>query len=230
MVDFLRNIFNGYVIGLVSLSLWGYKGMKVNIGPYGNWYGPYQISNWFIPLIGKDRADKLGDMLCGTWVNELCNWIEDKKKRKVKVHIHDYDVWAADHTLALIIVPILKKLKETKQGAPIVDDDDVPEHLKSTSAPPVPKDKADLGHTDALYFSRWEYVLNEMIWTFEQHANVEFEDQFYSGEVDIDVLCGKMVETEKHTFKVDVEGLKAANARCDNGRRLFAKYYRSLWD
>ena len=40
-----------------------------------------------------------------------------------------------DHTLAMIIVPMLKQLKETKHGAPFVDDEDVPEELKSTSAP-----------------------------------------------------------------------------------------------
>ncbi len=41
-----------------------------------------------------------------------------------------------DYTLSHIVVPMLKQLKETKHGAPFVDDEDVPEELKSTSAPP----------------------------------------------------------------------------------------------
>jgi acetylornithine/succinyldiaminopimelate/putrescine aminotransferase len=31
---------------------------------------------------------------------------------------------------------MLKQLQETKHGAPLVDDEDVPEHLRSTTAPP----------------------------------------------------------------------------------------------
>jgi len=31
--------------------------------------------------------------------------------RKENVHIHDYDTWNMDHTLALIALPMLKQLK-----------------------------------------------------------------------------------------------------------------------
>jgi len=35
--------------------------------------------------------------------------IEDFE-RKIEVQVDDYDVWGLDHTLALIILPCLKKL------------------------------------------------------------------------------------------------------------------------
>jgi len=46
---------------------------------------------------------------------------KDEGVRKVQVAIHDYDTWSADHTLSLIILPLLKRLKELKHGSPIVD-------------------------------------------------------------------------------------------------------------
>ena len=57
-------------------------------------------------------------------------------ERKIVIHIDDYDTWSMDHTLAPIIAPMLKQLKATKHGAPFVDDEDVPEHLRSTNAKP----------------------------------------------------------------------------------------------
>ena len=52
------------------------------------------------------------------------------------VKIDYYDTWSMDHTLADIILPMLQQLKASKHGAPYVDDQDVPEELRSTSAPP----------------------------------------------------------------------------------------------
>jgi dCMP deaminase len=39
-----------------------------------------------------------------------------KENRKEQIHIHDYDTWNMDDTLAMIIVPMLKQLKATKHG------------------------------------------------------------------------------------------------------------------
>ena len=35
-----------------------------------------------------------------------------EKERKVNIRIDNYDLWSMDHTLSLIILPMLKKLKE----------------------------------------------------------------------------------------------------------------------
>lgn len=84
------------------------------------------------------------------------------KKRIELVKVDRQDIWNADYTLALIIYPVLKKLKESKQGAPFVDDDDVPDSLKAVSAPP----KENEWDTDKFWFDRWDYVLNEMLFAF----------------------------------------------------------------
>ena len=38
--------------------------------------------------------------------------------RTEKIHIDPWDTWSMDYTLALIILPMLNQLKESKHGAP----------------------------------------------------------------------------------------------------------------
>ena len=228
--------------------------MKVYIGPYKNWIGPYQIAEalcfWAPKVIDehgfKSKPDWVHDF--GTWLGEnkdgsdswltkLCQWIESERERTVKIRIDKYDTWNMESTLALIILPMLKQLKEKKHGAPFVDDKDVPIELLSSSAPPK-KDKYDI---DDNHFARWDYVLDEMIWAFEQKT-IDWEQQYYSGEHDIlwvpsDTLDknGKasfkeMKKGPKDTFKIDKDGLTKHQKRMTNGFRLFGKYYEGLWD
>lgn len=146
-------------------------------------------------------------------------------KREEDIVIHNYDTWNMDHTLALLIVPMLKQLKKTKHGAPSVDTSDVPLFLKPTQLEVV-RYKED-GTTDKNFFKRWDYVMDEMIWAFEQIVDDDDEKQFYDHS-DIDPEDSMEVSVKK--LKVDHEGLDAHNKRIENGLRLFGKYYRSLWD
>jgi hypothetical protein len=146
-----------------------------------------------------------------------------KKERKVSVHIDRSDVWNMDHTLALIVVPMLKMLKEDKRGSPYVDNDDVPEHLRSIQTEPS-------YDTDETHHERWVWVLDEMIWAFEQHVDSEWETQYYSGDTDLYVDDnGFLCVGPNHTFSVDHDGQTAHRNRMKNGLRLFAKYYDGLW-
>lgn len=139
------------------------------------------------------------------------------------VKIDRYDTWSMDHTLAHIIHPMLVQLKATKHGAPWTDDDDVPDHLKSTAAEP----KINEWDTDSNHFLRWDYILDEMIWTFAQELKPDDESEFFDrsascNETDLDQAVAKL--------QVDREGLAAHQARKANGFRLFGKYYQALWD
>tara|TARA_Y100000310_G_scaffold297642_1_gene330828 strand:- start:77 stop:634 length:558 start_codon:yes stop_codon:yes gene_type:complete len=141
------------------------KIMLVKIGPYKDWVGPYQLSNLFKYFgISENGCDKAGDWLADTWINSFCNWIGKKRKRNIQVRIDDYDTWSMDSTLAYIILPMLKQLKEIKHGAPDVNDKDVPKKLRSTSAPA----KENEWDTDDNWFDRWDWILDEMIWAFSQ--------------------------------------------------------------
>jgi len=113
-----------------------------------------------------------------------------------------------DHTLAPIILPMLKQLKETKHGAPNVDAEDVPINLRATEKD-VLKYK-ELGETDPDFFKRWDWVLDEMIYAFDCKAN---KDEVY------------MRFDSKDRIAMEKE-----QERISNGFRLFGKYYESLWD
>jgi hypothetical protein len=139
------------------------------------------------------------------------------------VKIDPYDTWSMDHTLAHIIHPMLIQLQATKHGAPFTDDEDVPERLQSTLAPP----KANEWDTDEFHFARWDWILDEMIWAFEKQLCDDDESQFYDHS-ESDLVQDWNEKMNK--LKVDREGLKAHQARKANGFRLFGKYYSALWD
>jgi hypothetical protein len=157
------------------------------------------------------------------------------------VKIDRWDTWSMDHTLGMIALPMLKQLKESKQGSPFVDDEDVPEELKSTSAPP----KENEYDTDDNHHKRWDWVMGEMIFAFEHRLDNSWEDAYREGNIDFlwkpvdkdgnEVPKGehKYYQMEKgpnDTYKCDYDGMKLVHERIQNGFRLFGKYYQGLWD
>jgi hypothetical protein len=163
----------------------------------------------------------------------LCQWIQDHRKRRVYVHIDNYDAWNADHTLSLIALPLLQKLKQHKHGSPNVDDADVPAGmgLRSTEAPA----KENEWDTDDNWHDRWEWVLDEIIWAHHQEVHGDPDSEacwthdvpdecwpFPSQRTGINKMLGNI--------KCDDAALTAFNDRKQNGFRLFGKYYQSLWD
>lgn len=244
--------------------------MKVYIGPYKSWFGPYQLAEKLMFWVPKerdeygfphtaDRVHKFGEWLAhgsiapepevgetydmlddrpNTWIYRLLLWLDRRKKRKIKVHIDRWDTWSMDHTLAYIVLPMLKQLKENKHGAPSVDDEDVPEHLRSTAARPLTAEEKNVYAPDEHHFARWDWALDEMIHAFETKAGTlqDWEDQFRSGEPNFRFKkisedgTSEMVRDESSDYKIDWDGQKAYAARIQNGFRLFGKYYQGLWD
>lgn len=240
--------------------------MKVYIGPYQHWFGPYQLAEKILFWIPKkkdeygfphtdDRVHDFGEWLAHgsvapdtevgeiskwgedrpiTWIYKLLRWIDSKKKRKVRVRIDRWDTWSMDDTLALIILPMLKQLRENKNGAPYVEDEDVPEHLRSTAARELTQEEKDNGHTDDNHFKRWDWVLDEMIFAFENTVDDSWEDQFTTGNYDYRSVKQEngtylMVHGPNHTAKTDWDARKAYGKRIQNGFRLFGTYYSGLW-
>ena len=127
---------------------------------------------------------------------------DERETIGTQIIIHPWDTWSMDHTLSLIILPMLKQLKQTQHGAPAVDYEDVPEELHPN------EDEITHRETDKNYFKRWEYVLDEMIYAFDCKANKD----------------------EPYMLIEDIEEIKKEQQRISNGFRLFGKYYESLWD
>jgi len=132
----------------------------------------------------------------------------------VQVIIHDYDVWSMDSTLAHIIVPMLKKLKETQHG-----------------------------HPSNLTEEEWDEKLDEMIWAFEQKL-INWEEQYIiqQGEIDWDSTekdeagNGIIRWSKEHIVDwtnqqiVDWDARTAHHNRMTNGFKLFGEWYEHLWD
>lgn len=138
------------------------------------------------------------------------------KKRKIKVKIHDYDIWNADETLIYIILPLLKKLKKATMGFPIVDDCDVPENLWD--------DKDDI------LYERWQYVINQIIWSLKElHPKTDWTRRYHTGVHDWKFADNKMIPGPNHTAKFDSVGYDENNEKINRGLLLLGKYFRSLW-
>jgi hypothetical protein len=157
------------------------------------------------------------------------------------VKIDKWDTWSMDHTLADIILPMLKQLKATQHGSPFVDDEDVPTELKSWACWP----KESEWDTDDNHHKRWVYVLDEMIFAFEHKVDDSWQDEYRSGEHDIlwvpvdkdgnevpksDHKYYKMDRGPNDTYECDYDGIKKVEEKMANGFRLFGKYYQGLWD
>jgi len=187
-----------------------------------------------------DWVEKWSDRL--EPVSRGIQWVLDRVHPKIEyVKIDRYDTWSMDHTLAHIVLPMLKQLKATKHGSPLVDDEDVPEHLRSTAAPA----KENEWDIDDNHFKRWDWVMDEMIFAFNCKIDDSWEEAFREGELDwisvpVDVHGNEVPKGEhkywqmkdgpKNTYKCDYEGMRVVEARIQNGFRLFGKYYQGLWD
>jgi len=233
--------------------------VKVYIGPYKSWFGPYQLAEKLLFWIPKtkdefglpcdaDIVHKFGEWLAygkiapepevgeiydgdrgrnKTLIHKLLLWIDGKKERNISVHLDPWDTWSADHTLALIILPLLKALGDSKQGAPYVDYEDVPKEL----LPPVGV-ILESGHVDENHVKRWDYVLGEMIFAFESTVDESWQEQFFPEESNIrwKKLENGMTEMIGDLKGYDIEGMRAYEKRIQNGHTLFGKYYKCLWD
>ena len=254
--------------------------MKVYIGPYRNWFGPYQLAEllcfWVKEVPGEygirskpDWVHDFGDFLAHgfhrkqendnrmfkrnrheTWLYKLLTWIHSKQKRKMDIRIDHYDSWNMDSTLSPIILPLLKQLKATKHGSGMINLEDVPVELRYTTTEEYEGQKTfDFYHEDKQdddagpnIHTRYEWVLDEMIWAFEQmQPDCDWEEQYSTGEIDFITEVSdtdangkprlyQLKEGPDHTRETDWEAMQKHQDRISNGLRLFGKYYQTLWD
>jgi hypothetical protein len=204
--------------------------MKVKLGPYLDYWGPYQLAELLQKVgVSEDRCHNIGTWLSDhTPLGRVCQWLYDRRQRQISVQIDRWDTWSMDHTLSHIILPMLRQLQATKHGAPFVDDQDVPagQGLRSTEAPP----KANEWDTDENHFKRWDWVLNEEIWAFEQIATYKDDGMdFYN----FDAHNGLAPWDEGYDSSLtqyDRKGHEAYQARLTHALHLFGKYFRAHWD
>lgn len=186
--------------------------------------------------LGLEEILKYVDRYILRYVNKLFR--RGREKSSIKIEYHD--IWSLDQSLAEIIYPALVMLKKHKHGSPKVEDEDVPERLRSYMAPP----KENEWDTDDLYFKRWDWVLDEMIWTFrELAAGGDTPSSYYHNRKQLkmnfvpigdkgysQVEFNHQVDPNRPKYFVDRESEKWYHDKIKNGLRLFSTYYRGLWD
>lgn len=207
--------------------------MKVYLSkPRYHWISPYRIAEWlcFWREIDYDEpwVKKFANVLapvCEAWMKFL-----DVVHPEIKaVKIDYWDTWSMDCTLTPIILPMLKQLKKDKHGSPNVDDEDVPPYLqykkkRSKIKAGVDQDIHRIDADDELIHRRWDYVLDSMIWSFEQLARDDWESIYFTHtNEDDELLGGKKMKWNK-------EGWMLHNNEIQRGLTLFGKYFRALWD
>ena len=144
--------------------------MRVYIGPYRRRWSSHIHYGYMNKKYNHDWTDstttfehlleKYENFLDWIYNNTINRIFDLFKEQNIKVRIDDYDVWSMDDTLALIILPMLKKLREHNYGSPTVDNEDVSEDLRIEQPDDVE--------------ARWAYVLDEMIWAFERKAENDY--------------------------------------------------------
>jgi hypothetical protein len=203
--------------------------------PKNNWISPYTIIETAVFWRKIDYDEPIVEFWNGI-LSPFCSVLFDIRQffnRDIRyVKIDPWDAWSVEHTLSPIILPILKELKRIKHGAPFIDDADVPPKLranrdvryKGNVDPDLHKISDEV---DKKFFKRFDYILDEMIWTFEQLSMDDHESKFYDHN---ESRKEKDLNKSIRKLKVDRIGLRKHNERIDNGLRLFGKYYRTLWD
>jgi hypothetical protein len=149
-------------------------------------------------------------------------WLLPAKK---EVKITNSDLWSLGSSLGFVILECLKAYRDKVRSFGIVDNEDLPEefHLE----------EAEDGHLrtfdaeqDAKVEAGWKWAIDEMIWAFNTSVDDSWDEEFFkstSEENEVSV-GGSLVRA-----KFDKEGYDKARERILNGRRLFAKYFDSLW-
>jgi len=108
-------------------------------------------------------------------VYNVINWLwYDRRTQTIKVRIDPWDTWSMDGTLAPIILPMLIQLKATSHGAAVVDMKDVPKELRATAKQLQAYNNN--GDVDPKHFERWDWIMDEMIWSFSQKVDDDYWD------------------------------------------------------
>lgn len=164
--------------------------------------------------------------------------------QKIDVRIDYWDTFGLDHTLAHIILPALIQLRASKHGIPCEFGDVGGEQYGSQSSFDFYQETYNEAFSEGA--KRWDVIMDKMIWSFQQIAVCDYDDQYHhgkpryswkkTGEKILNPLTGNMEETSQmidenpgeHWF--DADGQMLHEERIQEGLDLFGKYYRNLWD
>lgn len=221
--------------------------MKVKIGKYPSWIGPYQVAEILCFWV-RGKKDEYGVPVKPEWVHSFGEILAHGSVEPKPALGEPRPIGGRERPKTWLY-KLLNKIHEKKKRKVQVevaryDVFDlytthalilVPmlkKYVEESHGYPVGLDSEDVpkelrGDDERM----WRYIVEEMIWAFE---NVDKDSaDFYTGEFDMvvvpDILGGRIERGPNHTAKLDQEAWEAFNTRRENGLRLFTKYYFNLW-
>lgn len=206
--------------------------MKVRITRPVRWYTSYDLSNYLATKLnltddqqGKlDKTLKYAQPLFRVYNNTrkyLFNTLRDK------IEVHKHDVWSVYDTLAPIILKVLLEYRtRNTHSYGFVDPMDAPAYFHPNCFG-IDKEGHGFDH-GALH--RWNWLVDELIWTFQALSDEDWNEQFRSVDysINMDFNEDRTVNFQT-TGKFDHERHAAYDKRIKQGLILFGKYFEHLW-
>ena len=178
--------------------------MKINIGPYKNWFGPYQLAEK-ICFWAKPEVDEFGFERKPDWVFKFGEFLAHG--RAGLIDDERRDPFNKDDDLPETWLYRLLKWIDSKKKRRVqirIDKYDtwnmdrtlamiilpMLKQLKATKHGSPHVEDADVPEHlqtggDDLVHERWAWALDEMIWAFEQHQpDCDWEAQYTTGNID----------------------------------------------
>ena len=186
--------------------------MKIKIGPYTHWFGPYQLAEKLC-FWAKPVEDEYGMKSKPHWVHQFGEWLAHgsvkpeaevgeltSHDRRTNTWLHNFLIWVESKKKRTIKVHIdrwdtwsmdstlayivLPMLKQLKVRKHGAPQVDDKDVPKELHM--TKKEKAAFdkdGSTDDKFFKRWDWVMDEMIFAFDSKVNDgRWEEQFESGD------------------------------------------------
>lgn len=169
-------------------------------------------------------------------------YLKGPSERRIDVQIDKWDTYSLDHTAALVILPLLLQLKNTKMGVPNDFVQYVGSDMDRNYSFDFIKDDQDAVFDHGC--KQWEETLDKMIWSFQQIVDDSYDSKYHHGEMRFgwkpihitNPATGvveemyEMVDENPNEHWYDHVGHMLHEERIQEGLELFGKYYRNLWD
>jgi hypothetical protein len=170
------------------------------------------------------------------------NFNKGPGERKIDVKVERWDTYSMDHTAALIILPLLLQLKQSKMGVPNEFVDRFGGDSDNNYCFDFLKD--DENYVFDQGCKKWDEILEKIIWSFQQLVDDSYDSKYYHGEMRIGwkpieipnpttgtlTKAYEMVDENPNEHWYDHVGHMLHEDRIQEGLELFGKYFRALWD
>lgn len=150
--------------------------------------------------------------------------------KKCEVILDKEDTWNMDFTVATIVAPLIKQLRETTHSYAAIDKEDVPQELHQTYG-------TQGEHTEKYSVQAYEWVLNEIEWAMNEISNEnKNEPKMYKhvgdiefGDIDEATGLGEIKSLGVERIPEMEEPNRQYHKRIQQGCVLFGKYFQNLW-